>query len=128
MESARKRVIWSFPLTVPTGFPQRVTAIAVSATEIRVMWEEVLPAEQNGVIFAYEVMYVPLETCNGIATADAANITNTTITFITLTGLEEYVEYNISVRAYTSVGPGPYSYTVMERTNESCKIYSFMCL
>ena len=36
-----------------------------------------------------------------------------------LTGLEEYVEYNITVRAYTSVGPGPYSDPpITERTME----------
>ena len=34
---------------------------------------------------------------------------NTSSTFLLLSGLEEFVEYNISVRAYTSVGPGPYS-------------------
>ena len=28
-----------------------------------------------------------------------------------------YTEYNISVRAYTSVGPGPYSVGVVERTD-----------
>ena len=36
----------------------------------------------------------------------------------TLTGLQEFTEYNISVRAYTSVGPGPYSEEVTNRTFE----------
>ena len=35
----------------------------------------------------------------------------------TLNGLEEYAEYNLSVRAYTSAGPGPYSAGVVERTD-----------
>ena len=34
------------------------------------------------------------------------------------TDLEEFVNYNISVRAYTSVGPGPYSDPVTARTLE----------
>ena len=42
-----------------------------------------------------------------------------------LTELEEYVEYNISVRAYTSVGPGPYSEEVTERTDEDGKKLCF---
>ena len=113
-----------FPSAVPIGSPRIITAVAMSPTEICVMWQEVPLAEQNGEIIVYEVQYRALETCD--RTAMSVNLTNTTITFIILTGLEEYVEYNISVRAYTSVGPGPYSYTVMERTNESCKIYSFM--
>ena len=44
-------------------------------------------------------------------------ITTTNLS-VNITGLEEYVEYNISVRAYTSVGPGPYSDPVTERTLE----------
>ena len=47
---------------------------------------------------------------------------NTTgpVLMMTLTGLEEYVEYNITVRAYTSEGPGPYSDPlVTERTLEN---------
>ena len=78
------------------------------------MWVEVPPAERNGVITVYEIRYMPLETCD--RTTMSVNLTNITMTSITLTGLEEYVEYNISVRAYTNVGPGPYSDDVMERT------------
>ena len=39
-------------------------------------------------------------------------------TMAVLTGLQEYVNYSIRVRAYTSVGPGPYSDDVMQRTEE----------
>ena len=60
----------------------------------------------------YEVQYDPLETFKGQISTETVNITACTL----LTGLEEYVEYNISVRAYTSVGPGPYSRRVTERT------------
>ena len=35
--------------------------------------------------------------------------------------LEEYAEYNISVRAFTKVGPGPFSPTVIARTLETSK-------
>ena len=45
---------------------------------------------------------------------------NTTNLSITLMDLEEYVEYNISVRAYTSVGPGPYTVGI-NRTSEDGK-------
>ena len=53
----------------------------------------------------YEVMYEQLMTF-GVLTPATVNTTNLTII---VGGLEEYVEYNISVRAYTSVGTGPYS-------------------
>ena len=46
---------------------------------------------------------------------------NTSNTSIVLGGLEEYVEYNITVRAYTSVGPGPFNPSVDNRTFEDGK-------
>ena len=98
-----------------------VSGVAVSSTEILVMWEEVPEADRNGVIEVYEVLYVPLETCDGLTLPGTVNITNTSTLFTTLTGLQEYVEYNISVRAYTSVGPGPYSDGVVNRTEEDGK-------
>ena len=66
----------------------------------------------------YEVQYAPLETFDGQISTET---TNTSLMCTNLTGLEEYVEYNISVRAYTSVGPGPYSDPVTERTNSDSK-------
>ena len=55
---------------------------------------------------------------------------NTSNTSIVLGGLQEYVEYNISVRAYTSVGPGPFSPGVGNRTFEDGKysIYIYSCI
>ena len=88
----------------------------LSPVKIQVNWSEVLERDQNGVIIQYEVMYKPL------VTFDILNVTrirlNSTNLSITLMGLEEYVEYNISVRAYTSVGPGPYSVGIVRRTLE----------
>ena len=75
-------------------------------------WTEVTEIDRNGIITMYEVMYEPLMTF-GVLTLATVNTTNLTII---VRGLEEYVEYNISVRAYTSVGPGPYSEEVTNRT------------
>ena len=95
-----------------------MTATAVSSTEIEVSWEEVPAINENGVITMYEVLYSPLMTFEGQI---SDNTTNTSQLNTTLTGLQEYVEYSISVRAYTSVGPGPYSDGVVERTLEDGK-------
>ena len=70
--------------------------------------------DQNGNIINYEVQIEPLDFSADIIT----NLLNTTNLSILVTGLEEYVNYNISVRAYTSVGPGPYSDPVTARTLE----------
>ena len=99
----------------PDGAPQNVTAIDISSTEVEVSWEKVPAIDENGIITVYEVQYEPLQT---FGDQISTNTTNTTYLNKTLTGLQEYVEYNISVRAYTSVGPGPYSDPVIERTLE----------
>ena len=92
-----------------------MTALVLSSTVIQVQWEDVPAIHDNGVITTYEVKYSPLVTFGGqISTLT----TNTSLLNATLTGLEEYMEYNISLRAYTSVGFGPYSDGVIERTLE----------
>ena len=48
-------------------------------------------------------------------------VMNTSNTSIVLGGLQEYVEYNITVGAYTIVGPGPFSPGVNNRTFEDGK-------
>ena len=65
----------------------------------------------------YEIQFVPLETFEGQISTNIVYTSNGSLLLIVLTGLEEYVEYNISVRAYTSAGPGPYSAGVVERTD-----------
>ena len=96
----------------------------MSPTEIEVSWEEVPAIDENGMITMYEVQFVPLETFEGQI---SASTTNTSQLNTTLTGLQEYVEYNISVRAYTSVGPGPYSDLVVNRTLEDGKVLNLAC-
>ncbi len=60
-------------------------------------------------------MYEPLIKFSGTLNTIAVNTTNFSII---LEALEEFVEYNISVRAYTNDGPGPYSVGTVVRTLE----------
>ena len=80
-------------------------------------WVEVPAIDQNGIITNYEVQFEPLQFTENLMTSTL----NTTNLSIAIDSLEEYVEYNISVRAYTSVGPGPYSDPVTEKTLEDRK-------
>ena len=79
-----------------------------------VTWDEIPGLDRNGIIIDYEVLIEPLDFPADIMT----DLLTTTNLSILVTGLEEYVNYNISVKAYTSVGPGPYSDPVTERTLE----------
>ena len=95
-----------------------MNAIAESSTAIRVSWEEVPIIDRNGDITIYEVQYEPLETFGGQISTSTVN---TSMLFINLTDLQEFVDYIISVRAYTSAGSGPYSDGVVERTDTDGK-------
>ena len=114
------QIIYFLSFTVPDDSPQNVTATAVSSTEIEVSWEEVPAIDENGIIVLYEIQFVPLETFDGALVTETVNTSGPVLT-MNLTGLQEYVEYSISVRAYTSVGPGPYSDGAVERTEEDGK-------
>ena len=91
---------------------------------IMVTWGEVLPIDQNGIITIYEVQYEPLQFMESLSTL----VTTTTDMAVNLTNLQEYVEYSVSVRAYTIMGPGPYSDPVTERTLEDRKLVHIICL
>ena len=69
----------------------------------------------------YEVMYAPLEVFVGAVGTGVKNVTFNSSSVV-LTDLEEYVLYNISVRAYTQVGHGNFSSPITERTNEDGKV------
>ena len=97
-------------------------ATAISSTEILVSWEEVPAISRNGEITIYEIQYEPLEIFGGLISTETVNTSNGSVFMMALTGLEEYVEYNISVRAYTSAGAGPYSVGVVNRTDTDGEI------
>ena len=111
----------------PSSSPNNVTIISASSTSIGVKWEDVREIDENGVIIAFEILYIPLETFNGRLVPELVN-TSASNSTVTLNNLEEYVFYNISVRAYTSVGAGPFSPFITQRTSEDSKLCNVLCL
>ena len=112
----------------PSGLPQNVQATANSSTAVLVSWMPVLGIDQNGIIIMYEIQYEPLMTFDGFVEGGTVNTSSGTEFILLVTALEEFVEYNISVRAYTSVGPGPFSPTETERTLEDGRVSVLLCL
>ena len=90
--------------------PRRVLAFALCSAEIQVIWTEISETDLNGNVTHYEVIYEPLSDCLPTLSVNTTNIT------VTLTDLEEIVEYNISVRAHTIHGPGFYSEGIITKT------------
>ncbi len=95
----------------------------MSPTSIAVHWNEVPFIHQNGIITTYEVLYEPLDTYDGQLEGQLLNVTSLSIV---LTELEEYTQYNISVRAYTVVGAGPCSDNVIIQTFQDSTYCLFM--
>ena len=100
----------------PNAPPDNVQALTVSSTAILVTWDPVPEISRNGIITQYEIE-VNQSTFDEIPSTRLTT-TNGSVLMVELRGLEEYVEYTIRVRAYTSEGPGPFSVARVNRTLE----------
>lgn len=103
-----------FFFSVPGQAPGQVLARALSPTSISVGWNQLQEIERNGIITNYEVKY---SNSDGLTTLQATG--TGTVLSIGLMDLAIAENYSIQVRAYTSVGPGPYSDTITVMTPES---------
>ena len=93
-----------------------------SSTSILVSWEAVQAELRNGIITGYTIKYQSLtENDNGFVKAGPNDRQ------ANLTGLKEFVEYNISVVAFTVKGDGPPSVIVVrtDQHSESKKLNAF---
>ena len=92
-------------------------------------WNRVSSIAENGIITQYEIEFNQ----NTFDEVSINNVTtvNSSAFEVILSGLKEYVEYSIRVRAYTSEGPGPYSAVIYEITlqdREFCMIKTYLAL
>ena len=110
---------------VPATFPNISGMIPISSTAISVSWEPPSLIDWNGIITLYEVEYN--QTTFDEATRTQTMLLNASFSTVSITGLEEYTEYFLRVRAYTSMGPGPYSPPVITMTLEDGKLVIYVC-
>ena len=100
----------------PDGAPQNVSGQNSSSTSILVMWNEVPADQQNGIITGYTITYKSqTENDNGTVPAGPNDRQKE------LTGLKEFVNYNITVFAFTVKGDGPASDPIVVRTDQDSK-------
>ena len=103
-------------ISEPSAAPMNVSGHNTSSTSIFIIWNDIPAAEQNGIITSYNITYHSL-------TENHSN--STTVDFpdrqVTLTGLEKFVNYSITVSASTKIGPGPASKPVIVSTGEDSK-------
>ena len=110
------RVLFS---VAPASPPGNVNAEVLSSTSIMVAWEELPSIDQNGIIITYEVLLEPVEALGGMIMEQ--QFINSTGLSVNLANLQEFVNYSISVRAYTVVGPGNYGNAIVRMTLEDGK-------
>ena len=90
--------------------------ITATSTTFNITWTKLSEDDANGVIINYEVCYqlgsIVSDDC--FQGKNVSDVDNTE-----LTGLKPAKTYTVAVRAYTSVGPGPYGASKTVTTKES---------
>ena len=99
--------------TAPSGYPINLQANSQSPNEVTLQWGPVPENEHNGVITGYEVEYAQssidrLTLSGKVTVAELAT---------TVGPLQPFVSCTLCVRAYTSVGAGPFSPIVTTTTD-----------
>ena len=103
---------------VPSGPPQSVAAVNKSSTELTVSWQNVLEKDRKGIIKGFKVYYAAVgqfavDTREKVKEVNGGSAMQTVVG-----GLEKYIEYNITVLAFTSKGDGPNSTEITVRTDQ----------
>ena len=110
-------------MLAPRVAPEMVSIIA-NKQSINVSWMMLDCQDRHGIITMYGVHYSIV----GDSVYITVNTTNGDETSLIVVGLEEFTNYTIVVRAYTAVGPGPYSAPMDVQTLQDCKYNHYVCL
>ena len=118
LQDARRR----FPISSfagPNAPPSNIQGHNTSSTSILVQWGDVPSADQNGVILSYTVTYKALP--DG---SPQTKVVSSPTTEVTLTDLNEYTNYSITVFASTIRGGGLVSDPTFVVTAQDSKFHS----
>ena len=87
---------------VPVAAPRNVTAVSKTFNSIHVTWDKVLEKQRHGIIIKYQVKVLQ-------GTWNKTSVYSKNYTDPDIRGLQMMETYQVQVRAYTRIGPGPYS-------------------
>ena len=117
----------SFHYLAPSDTPQNVTAIPLGPTSITVTFDPPPGIDQNGCITSYNISYSgeEFDTDTQFETVPITNPIYPAVTQVSfdLTGLQEYNNYNISVRAINGEGTSAFTAGVIQITAEGGLLY-----
>ena len=97
-----------FNYSVPSAAPTSFSANAISPRTINTTWEPPSPYHLSGIITSYTLTYRGVEGDTSLKTKILTVLNGSIYITPALTDLEEDTHYEISVRANTSVGAGPW--------------------
>jgi len=103
--------VFSVPGSAPTNF----TAIGISSTSVQLRWDPPTKKHRNGEIVLYETIY------HQRVNPTVDWIQNTSDLTMMIDGLDTMTDYIFQIRAYTGVGPGPWSNRLPFRTFPHCE-------
>lgn len=104
-------------LAVPSGYPVNIMFTPLSPTEVRLQWGPVSEIDRNGIVTRYEVLFN--QTSIDTLPMSGTNFSDSELS-ATVGPLQPFITYTLSVRAHTSIGPGPFNpVSVIAMTNPS---------
>ena len=114
-----------FYFIVPSGYPRDLVVNTDSPNTVILGWGSVPEIDQNGVITEYEVVYSQ-DTVDHLP--QSGSVTSTEMS-ATVGPLQPFIPYNLTVRAHTSVGAGPFNPIPLTTvTNPSGILYGENCI
>lgn len=100
---------------MPSHGPENVSSTEVNYTTFEITWAALPKKVAHGIIKMYQVRLFLKENCTS-SQSELYSRFNTTTTDMVLSGLSICAKYEVSIRGYTVVGPGPYSRPIVLQT------------
>eukprot|EP00118_Oscarella_pearsei_P024080 m.297875 g.297875 ORF g.297875 m.297875 type:complete len:3271 (+) comp40778_c0_seq3:234-10046(+) len=112
----------------PSRSPRNLTVSRLcsgcSPAQLRVQWDPPPVLYQNGVLQRYVIYFEEVDNHGSDSDSKASNVTvSSSATNFTLTNLKGFTLYSVRMQAFTSVGGGPLSEAVQERTSGDCNCF-----
>ena len=113
-------LLFTFLLLGPSVGPANVSFVSYNKTTFNISWAPLTRERSYGKVILYDVKEKLLSRGKRHKRSPGSSRTfNTTATFVVLYDLPLCSQYNVSVRAYTKAGPGPYTRPrVLETSSE----------
>ncbi len=107
-----------FPI-VPNDAPQNFTILVATPTSIFLRWDSPPPESRNGLILGFSITLTNDDDESVITYMAQSNEYE-----VTIENLVPYTTYVCTILAFTAIGNGPSSQSVMVTTSESGKCFS----